>query len=147
MTLSEIIEALEKAPHGSRELDWRVAEYLEQIPAHRIIPVGWDYGWYRGSETVYALWKATDSEGRSVELWQAPEITTSVDAALKLIELVLPDANCWGIDKDERGIQAHVQRNGVKSGHWAQFSEHRSSAPIALVLAIVKALQAKEPTP
>lgn len=146
MTLSQLIEALEKAPQGSRELDWRVAEYLDEIPPHRIIPVGWDYCWYRSSETVYALWRATDSEGRSVELWQAPEVTTSVDAALKLVSQALPG---WRICFEAiEGIAADLYILGPL--YRDNYPERESSPPIsgkpiamALVLSTLKALQAR----
>jgi hypothetical protein len=134
MTLSDIIEALEAATEPSRELDEAIAitvlgmrkeNHLAAYPDER--PV-WEF--YDGNN------------GGSMEV-MVDRFTHSVDAVLRLLTRAIPDANCWGIDKDERGIQAHVQRNGVKSGHWGTFSEHRSSAPIALIIAILKALQAR----
>ena len=88
--LRGLIERLEKAEAGSRELDWLIAEALGEIPEHRVMETGWDYIWFRRSGE-FALWKAMDSEGRLVELWQAPQRSTSLDAAVALIGRVLPE--------------------------------------------------------
>lgn len=130
MSIAELIERLEKATGPTYALDvdifkFRWPEYADYIQG-------------RGG-----LIHPMDGEDVRVPSNVRPgNYTASIDAALSLITL-LPDANCWGIDKDERGVQAHVQRNGVSSGHWAQFAEHRSAA-IALCIAILKAKQASE---
>lgn len=118
MTLPTLIDILREAEAPSRELDEAICEAL----------MGWP-----------------EPEWRSIDYMKTfgLPVTSSVDAAIKLAAKVLPDMNCWGIDKDERSVQAHVQRNGVKSGHWAQFAEHQVPA-IALVLASLKALSAQK---
>lgn len=147
MSLSYIINALEKAPQGSRELDWRIAGFLKKIPTHRIIPVGWDYDWYRHSGTEYALWKAKDAEGRSTDLWQAPQVTTSVDAALTLRDQTLPG---WRVENlceweherlRERGAwMCDIVENGSRrSGKCS----HSRTPALALSVAILKALHAR----
>ena len=76
--------------------------------------------------------------------WLSREYTGSIDAAVALCERVLPDVNCWGVEKDERGFQAYVSRNNVKSGHWLKEAEHAASPSIALLISTLKALDAKE---
>jgi hypothetical protein len=82
--LSEIIARVEAATEGSRELDWMIAEALNEVPPHTIRSVGLDYDWWR-KPGDFALWMATDSEGRSIKLWQPERRTSSLDAALTLV--------------------------------------------------------------
>lgn len=88
--LHSLLERVRSAEKGSMELDWLVAEALGEIPDHTIRPVGWDYDWYRSSETEWTLWRAKDAEGRSVEYWQPAQRSTSLDAVVSLIEKELP---------------------------------------------------------
>lgn len=67
--------------------------------------------------------------------------TASIDTALSMARQLLPSMNCWGVDADERGVEAHVQRNGVEEGHWASFAYHKTSAPIALCMAVLLAVR------
>lgn len=132
MTIAEIIEKLEKAEGPDRDLDGAIAINLEGYFVD-------DDGWYAYTDEVLNTVHSGNGKFLLVKKY-----TSSIDAAVQLCERVLPAANCWGVDKDERGFEAHVQLNGVKSGHWAKFAEHRSSAPIALCIAILRALQTKE---
>jgi hypothetical protein len=67
-------------------------------------------------------------------------VTSSLDAAIALVERVLPEANCYGAEKDWKGWLCFVSRNNVKSGHWYKEAEHPTSAPLALLTAAVTAL-------
>jgi hypothetical protein len=98
-------------------LDWLVAEAMGQVPEHRVMEVGWDYVWYRRPDE-WCLWKATDSEGRQTDLWQPERVTSSIDAAVALVERVLPGW-CWRtgtcsvsddawISPDRQGPAAHL---------------------------------------
>jgi hypothetical protein len=125
--LEELIAALESAKGPSRELDFWLSVRVWEI-----------------SEETDAALEAEADEIAIGGRCTAKPFTSSIDAAVALVGRVLPDANCWGIDKDERGIEAHVQRNGVATGHWAKFAEHATSPAIALVLVTVLALSTKE---
>ena len=81
--LLSLAERCERAAIGTRELDWLIADALGEIPQHSIRTIGFDYAWYRKPDE-FALWKAADSEGRSVDLWQPVERSTSLDAATSL---------------------------------------------------------------
>ncbi len=62
--------------------------------------------------------------------------TSSFEAALTLIP---PQANSHGYDLTPRGVEAYVSRNNVQSGHWLHSGWHKSSAPIAMCIAALKA--------
>lgn len=156
--LEELIAELESADDGSRKLDWTIADYLGDIPEHRILAVGWDYDWYRNSESDYALWKATDSEGRSSQLWQAPQVTSSLDAAVALVNRVLPGAQIslfighLTAAKDGSGSRAQVMRGkGPKCPdtgiRWPKLHGECFHAPtpaLALCVAVLRAKLAQE---
>jgi hypothetical protein len=75
---------IEQAEGPSSELDWLIAEYLGEVPEHTIREIGFDYVWYRKA-SEWTLWRAKDSEGRSVETWTPKPRTSSIDAALTLV--------------------------------------------------------------
>jgi hypothetical protein len=90
------------------------------------------------------LWVALEFDGRSSPI-DAPEYTTSIDAALALADRVLPEMNCVGFDKSPSGVEAYVSRNNVDSGHWFETGWHKSSPAIALCIAILKANHKDKP--
>jgi hypothetical protein len=75
------------------------------------------------------------------EMWIAMPFSGSLDAALALVERVLPEANCHGYDKTPDHVEAYVSRNCAKDGHWLY--EGRGATPaLALLAAMLKALLA-----
>ena len=65
----------------------------------------------------------------------ADNFTTSLDAALTLV----PDgANCHGYELTPLGVEAHVSRNNVASGHWLKLG-HAATPALALTIAALKA--------
>lgn len=69
---------------------------------------------------------------------QPPRYCRSLDAALTL----RPDgANCHGYDFDPvNGVTAYWSRNNVSDhSHWIREGHHKTSVPIALVIACLKA--------
>lgn len=147
---SELIARLEALTGPDREVDWRVAESLGDIPSHSIREVGFDYDWYRRPND-FALWKATDSEGRSVELWQPKLVTGSIDAAVALCERVLPNF-LWhaGINplwEDGINIGEHYGRVCDRDWNEAHSIHETHKIPaVALLIATMKAMDAKEPS-
>ncbi|MGN6779352.1 hypothetical protein [Rhizobium sp.] len=134
MTIEELIGWLKKATEPSRELDAHIYGLAD----------GFSDIFYRDEDHAVFGKRAIPFPHEVVHYNTYPEYTASIDAALSLIPLAGRDANYWGIEKDWHGTcEAHVQRNGVKEGHWAQFADHSHPA-IALCIAILKAKQAQE---
>lgn len=119
MNIPALITALENAKGPDRALDGHIAK---QFGWHRVEPRftrnrkgGWiapqDFiGLSSDGSPILDSLHGTDIHR------DPPPLTRSLDAAVALAERVLPDANCHGYDKTERGIEAYVSRNGVKSG-------------------------------
>lgn len=78
--------------------------------------------------------------------------TASLDAALALVERVLPEANTLFIEKEPQTKrhsaywEVSLQRNNVDSGHWAH-NGIAPTAPLAVLIALLTALAADTPTP
>lgn len=72
-----------------------------------------------------------------------PNYTGSIDAALEFATKLVPNANCYGLERDKFGWSAYLSRNNVSDGHWL-IEAGASSAPIAILLAAFLALQEKE---
>jgi hypothetical protein len=108
-----LAQRCENAVGPDQKLDWDIADAMGEIPEHSIREVGWDYNWYR-KPNEYALWKATDSEGRSVSLWQPPRRTASVDEAMKLV----PETWWCSVDRrsDGAGLATCTDGYGLDSG-------------------------------
>jgi len=149
MTISEIIEALEKAEGPDRELDrlihfhivspWLAEKCAHWVPAAFEEPN--DFLWWTAER------KAEGKEGYH-DGWES--VTSSVDAALELLKKYLPG---WRLCFEAvDGIAYDLFILGPL--YRDDYPERESSPPIAgkpiamaLVLATLKALQAKEPTP
>jgi hypothetical protein len=69
-----------------------------------------------------------------------PRYSGSIDAALALVERLLPDANTYGISKTPKEWEAFVSRNYVKEGHWLH-EEQAPTGPLALLAALLSALK------
>jgi hypothetical protein len=85
--MTDLIKRLEEAEAGSRELDCDLAEMLGEVPVDAFRMHGVMTGRY-GTGPYSA--------------WTAPNYTTSVDAALALVERVLPGW-CWMIERHKNG--------------------------------------------
>lgn len=152
--MSGLVEKLEAAEVGSRALDWAIAEMFGDVPEHEVRKIGMGYGWNR-EPGRFALYRPKDSEGRSVEMWQAPQVTTSLDAALALAERVLPGDPDFQPTGPSVGWKINLYRGMVPAplGGWiATVRRHASdgfdgSAPtpaLALCAAILRALNINE---
>jgi hypothetical protein len=84
--LNELLERVKAATGPDREIDGDLAEAFDDAPSHlpRVTDVGRSWLW---AEFV---------EPDSWETWEAPEYTASIDAALALVERVVPGW-CWRI--------------------------------------------------
>jgi hypothetical protein len=115
---SDVIKRLEEAEVGSRELDREV--------------------WKASGDDVYFDTLPGD---------RSAAYTRSLDAAVALVERVLPgiNGNSHGYDKGLHwpGVDAFVSRNNVESGHWIVEAQHATSIPLALCIALLKAVEAQ----
>ncbi len=141
MSIAEIIEALEKAAGPSREIDEAIAlTVLGMRKENRLAA-------YPGERPVWEFYDGTN--GGSMEVI-VDRFTGSVDAAMRLLNRKFPG---WRICFEAvDGIAYDLFILGPL--YRDDYPERESSPPIAgkpvaiaLVLATLKALQAKEPTP
>lgn len=132
MTLSEIIERLEKADGRNRELDcyiW-VAAKGGDARMHYISDSS-EFVWERGIDGMWI---------RAVERFKTvPAFTSSVDAAIALAEKVLP-----GEPVNMGWAQTTETRPWARVGIWSAPDATGLTPAIALVLAILSALRAKQ---
>lgn len=136
MTLDSIIERLEKAESGDRELDLTIMNLLA--------PRAEDEKHLVMGKLLGAKWGAYGHMANQIEYFiEAPKVTSSVDAAIELAEKVLQGAYSMEISIDPSGC-------GTKIHHWPKglsgAEERRSEGvattmAVATVLAILKAKQ------
>ena len=149
-SLQELKGRLERATEGSRELDAEIMVALRRVPGplttwNKLVPQDGciaNRGGYPG--TVYC-------ENASSQWYEPPLYTTSIDAAVSLIERVLPEAypdlvqNYYPSEQDPKGLD----RSWCAELSWPPFKDrehvgarHRS-APIALLICLLTALEQK----
>ena len=139
---TDIIERLEKATGPDRELDARIWAFLAGVKyVGHYQPYADDSG---RTQVVYCVPPKRKTEVTNPPRMQHAEpVTSSIDAAIALLEQIFPQENCYGFEKDPLGIAAFVSRNDVSSGHW--FKEaYAPTAPLAILLATFRALEAQE---
>lgn len=124
--LVELRERVRGATEPDRIVDLHIAEAFD-------IPEPWQKA---------SIWPPF-SIGSKIER-SIPEFTSSIDASWRLVDRVLPEANCRGMEITPLGCDAHVSRNNVTSGHWLYESAGRcATAPLAILDALLSALIAK----
>jgi hypothetical protein len=120
-SLRELRERVEAASGGDRTIDGDIAEHLGLPPQ----------GWKRSSRNT-AWWN--DVGGGP---WQPPAYTSSIDAAVALVEKILPDSY-WELDQ---GYNATITtENPVNC-----FVAASHTPALTLLCALLRALEAKEP--
>jgi hypothetical protein len=125
--INALIEKLKVATGPDRRIDGDIAEALKQVPAwctkrHHTQPELWSDG----------------GPGLRAKTWLAEKYTDSIDAALALVERVLPGVD-WSIDRRDEGDPE--EWFDVTVG--ASFVQHRS-APLAILLSLLLALSQEE---
>ena len=123
-----ILNRLRSAESGSRELDAMIAVSLQIMPSNAFQPcASSDAGTFgTGAHTF----------------WTAPRYTTNIDAALALVERMLPDA-LYDLHKHYGGRWA---ASVLRENHKRPYFE-ASSAPLAILTALFTALEAKDIPP
>lgn len=154
MRISEIIEALEKAHEPNRWLDAKIDAVL-RVGTHKMRSGGYEWAWdnfpvWAHHKQARGMCGVLHTNGDLGLIWDSLEFTSSLDVAFMLVDRALPGWRIFieatnGI-ADDLYILGPVYRD--------DYPERESSPPIAgkpvamaLVLATVKAIQAKEPTP
>lgn len=125
----ELLTRVQKATGPDREIDGDIAEMFDAAPSHlpRVTGVGRSWLW---AEFV---------EPDSWETWGAPEYTASIDAALALVERVLPGWK-WQINKGE-GCGLILPGSTITTRvHWGK----GANTPLAILAALLTALQPPE---
>jgi len=126
-TITSLIEKLEGAEVGSRELDLDVAQALNMKLWGRRHPSNNSHQWM------------TEIAGRSVPM---PRFSTSLDAALALAERVLPG---WAWNIDRWGKMSRVTLNECDAEGWHKSTHRRievaaeQTPALALCAAIIRA--------
>lgn len=126
-----ILDRLRRAETGSRELDAMIAVSLQIMPSNAFQPC------------------ASDDPGTfgtgAYTFWTAPEYTTSIDAAVALVERMLPGA-LWRVQKCPTAI---INQN--IGAYWAtagmtgeQEAAYGATPALAIVTALFTAIEAKE---
>lgn len=138
MTLDELIERVERAIGADRKIDAAISEIVGLPQAFF---AGHGVAWEDVDGPEFYLDHA--SWGGEGSMWTAPLFTSSLDAIVGLIEAKLPEANCYGVEKDLTEWIAFVKRDGFGRGDaWLFETYHATSAPLALCAAFLKALRA-----
>lgn len=140
--LSELRERVESASGGDRELDADLFWMLDHERAQR-----WFSHGATGRPKQYPIsLPIPPGLGRASVVASAPKYTASIDVALALVERMLPDA-WWLINS---GIKAHRQQGGYAYScrlgikDWEDFEGHGKTAPLAILEALLRALEQKE---
>lgn len=143
-SLKDLLARVEAATGGDRELDALIASHFRVGPDDE---PDWLKRWggeFRPHHKFPGSVTAMHSDGSTGVHWKSERYTTSLDAALALVERVLPEANCVGFDKIPGEISAYVSRNFVGDGHWYQDATSHTPA-LALIAALLRALITQEP--
>lgn len=130
-----ILNRLRSAESGSRELDIEIwFELVEQR-----------YLWTQDRE---GYWHVNRAGTVMTPIWQddtplrhAPAYTTSIDAALALVERMLPEA-IWRVEHLPLDIEPKYWATVGKAGE--QEAAYGKTAPLAILTALFSALEAKD---
>ena len=140
--IQNLIERCEKATTGDREIDKALAVSLDGF--YTKPHPGWP------DDPSFTLYCYIDDEGSPIEPGNAgdmlvPDYTASTDAALALMEKVLPNAQ-WGKDVEADRPEAEIWYEPKPRQPFREWDVVKASAPtlpLAIILAILRALQSQ----
>ncbi|EYR81438.1 hypothetical protein [Shinella sp. DD12] len=137
--LSSIIERVEKATGPDRSIDVEVMNLLCPRPKNEAFL-------FLGKQLESKWGGVGDLANKTTYFVEAPRLTTSVDAAISLVERVLPGWE-WVCGRDAfLGANAAVYQSTIMGGVGLAEDDYESACAtpvIALVLATLRALQSK----
>lgn len=125
-----ILNRLRSAESGSRELDVAIRTY----------EVGATAEW-QDYKQDYAFHR----DGSWVSIEPIEPASTSIDAALALVERMLPDSDYTTMQVRKEGMKLHRTALWI-DGRWSKYCES-ATAPLAILTALFTALEAKDITP
>lgn len=135
--LEHLITRLMTARQGDRDLDVAIGEVLGEIPN--------SFDWVSVGGGVYLSLHTADTfdtaDGRCVHRRVLPEWSSSLDAALSVIER-LPDGYTYTLTRNDDGSHSAVV--GRRAGFVLSNTSWGGSAPtpaLAMMIAIVRAMQ------
>lgn len=136
---ADIIERLEKATGPRGEIDYAIRNIVE------------GYDRTEGASHSYGFKEWAWKGNECFELDAAcPQFTTSIDAAIALVERMLPGWS-WLVRDDSEGAFCNISSPGLRdnlAAEWIDgetcFPSWAKTAPIAILLSLFRALEAKE---
>lgn len=138
-----VLERLRAATGPDRELD-------AAIEVATFVPSEWRMDCRQGSKSGTCVVTYIDHRGkRTTGTYRAPSVTYSLDAALALVERVLPGWS-WGVSRLDAGLVAGVVAApvDVEPDHeedWGCQSAEAATGPLALCIAALQALSTRAP--
>lgn len=95
--LKALAETVQKLTGPDREVDWRIADALGEVPDHVIQgPMGTPYGWFR-REDQWSLTRTKESDVYAgVESWSPKPRTADINAAMSLV----PEGYSWTLGQN-----------------------------------------------
>ena len=148
--MSELIQRLSEAEEGSRGLDGLIARDVEgwlpyfDLDGNDLID--WpDMGghWHQPDDPCNHTHSVDSSETGPHR--DPPCYTTSIDAALALVERVLPDDwNKPTIDCEDRSVE--VWNNKIGTEEFKEIKVEAVTIPLAICIALLKAMETQNET-
>lgn len=127
-----LLDRLRSATCGSRELDCLIHEW--ECPAHTVAMRGMYYG-----EPTGEYYEPEPDRPGGYLVAQAPHFTSSLDAALGLVERVLPG---WRVQlfEDDDGWLARLKRGNPYGLVALDELPRLPTAPLAVLIALISAI-------
>jgi len=144
VTPTNLISRLREATGGSRELDLLLFQHFD--------PEACEAAWWRArpGDDVSAFMDKDAQKDFATEHQERPAYTSSLDAALELVERALPGCG-WCVDHEadcktgEPVFGAHVNGyigpEGPEGATWAWHDAKAPTPPLALLLALMMGLE------
>ncbi len=139
-TMKALLDRVEGGTGADREINWLIAEAFDEVPPHAVRDVGFDYDWFR-KPGDFALWKANDSAGCDMSLWEPAKRATSIDAAVALYQREMPGWDVSFYPDDGAYVAEAIWPEGALTPEQAYFPPvgRASTRAGAILAALLKA--------
>lgn len=149
--ISTLIERLEKATVPDRELDGLIAKHVEGLSFGFCGEEGWSCGECRDGNSCGVPLGLHDERTAYPRDWRyderLPHYTGSIDAALGLVERVLPGQAvimAHGRETPQEPLGAACIFNGMSSDSGEAAEAEAATLPLAICLATLRAIKHRE---